>query len=242
MNRKLKFLLPTFILVVLLGLQVGFKTAFGQVTAPVKSDRAFVFSNYFTPATKVNIPPNDKGYVQRWLILDPVKKNITSNNLFTDSFVKTTLSDNNFSNDYAMIPENGKMEKIEDQELQWRAFDTKTYNFRLYRYAEGIEKPQNGVIFWVVTVINCPEEIKDVRLSAGCNSAGMFWVNGEEAVMLSGNRDLVVDNVTSKRLTLKKGKNVIRGAIVNGQGIIDFCVRFLDEDFQPVKNFTISYE
>ena len=105
-----------------------------------------------------------------------------------------------------------------------------------------MNKPQNGVLFWVVTVINCPEEVKNVRLAAGCNSAGMFWVNGEEAIMLSGNRDMVVDNCTSTRLTLKKGKNVIRGAVINGPGVIDFCVRFLDEDMQPFKNYTISYE
>jgi hypothetical protein len=53
---------------------------------------------------------------------------------------------------------------------------------------------------------------------------------------------MIVDNGTSSRLTLKKGKNIIRGAVINGPGMCNFCVRFLDEKGLPVKNFTISYE
>ena len=158
MKHKTSSLAAAFVVLIGLGLQFGVITVFGQDVAPVKSDRDLVFSNYFTPATKVNKPPDAKGFIQRWLILDPIKKDITSNNLFTDSYIKTTFSDNNFSNDFTLIPKNGEMVKVGDEELKWQAFDTKTYNFRLYRYAEGIEKPQNGIVFWVVTIINCPED------------------------------------------------------------------------------------
>jgi hypothetical protein len=60
--------------------------------------------------------------------------------------------------------------------------------------------------------------------------------------MLSGNRDMVVDNGTSPRLTLHKGRNIIRGAVINGPGMCSFCLRFLDEKGLPVKNFSISYQ
>lgn len=79
-------------------------------------------------------------------------------------------------------------------------------------------------------------------MAAGANSSGMFWLNGREALMLSGDRDMIVDNGTSSLLTLKKGKNIIRGAVINGPGMCNFCVRFLDEKGRPVKNFSISYE
>jgi len=39
-------------------------------------------------------------------------------------------------------------------------------------------------------------------------------------------------------VTLKKGVNVIRAAIVNGGGATDFCARFIDEDGNPVTGFT----
>ena len=50
------------------------------------------------------------------------------------------------------------------------------------------------------------------RLSVGSNGASMWWLNGEEAVMLEGDRRMVRDDVVSKKLTLKKGRNILRGA------------------------------
>jgi hypothetical protein len=238
--------------VVLSGLQVASLTAAAQppgpgqgpapVYVPIQSDTTRTLNTYFTPATSIKKAPDAKGFIQRWLVLEPVKKDIARNNIFTDNYLRTTFSTDNFSPDFSLIPKKGETVKVGDQQLKWYALDSKLFNFKLHRFAYGISKPQNGVLFWVVTVINCPEEIKNVRMAAGCNSSGMFWLNGEEAVMVAGDKDMVVDNCTSTRLTLKKGKNIIRGAVINGPGMIDFCVRFLDEKSQPVKNFTISYE
>jgi len=67
----------------------------------------------------------------------------------------------------------------------------------------------------------------------------MWWVNGQEAAGLFNDRRMVMDDVVSKRLTLRKGRNIIRGAVINGPGLSDFCVRFLDENGQPVKDLAI---
>jgi len=48
--------------------------------------------------------------------------------------------------------------------------------------------------------------------------------------------------VVSKRLTLNKGKNIIRGAVINGPGLSDFCVRLIDEDGQPIKDITLTLQ
>jgi len=257
MNKKHKSFLPAIVLVVLLGLLTGTINVLAQnpasgpppgmgprppIYVPIQSDTTHTLNSYFTPATSSQKTPDAKGFIQRWLVLEPIKKDIARNNIFTDSYLRTTFSADNFSNDFTVVPKNGSTIKMGEQELKWYALDSKLFNFKLYRFAYAIKKPQNGVLFWVVTVINCPEEIKNVRMAAGCNSSGMFWLNGEEAVLVSGDKDMVVDNCTSTRLTLKKGKNIIRGAVINGPGMIDFCVRFLDEKSQPLKNFTISYE
>jgi hypothetical protein len=105
-----------------------------------------------------------------------------------------------------------------------------------------LRKQYYGVIFWAVTVINSPQEMKNVRMAVGSNSASMWWLNGNEAVILSGDRRMVMDDGVSTRLTLNKGKNIIRGAVINGPGMSDFCVRFLDEKGDPIKNLTISCE
>ena len=113
---------------------------------------------------------------------------------------------------------------------------------KLFRLAYGLNKATYGVIFWAVTVVTSPRELKDVRMAVGSNSASMWWLNGSEAVILSGDRRMVMDDCTSKRLTLKKGPNIIRGAVINGPGMSDFCVRFIDEQGNPVKGLTISLE
>ena len=93
-----------------------------------------------------------------------------------------------------------------------------------------------------MTVVDSPREQRDIRLAVGSNSASMWWLNGKEAVLLSGDRRMVMDDCVSKRLTLNQGRNIIRGAVINGPGMSDFCVRFIDEQGEPVKDLTINLE
>jgi hypothetical protein len=252
MDRKCTSLLPGTAFVVLLALYSCVSTVSAQNPSqqqrpplppiPITSDTTHTLSKHFTLASTAKKTADAKGFIQRWLVLEPVKKDIARNNILTDSFLRTTFSANNFSNDYTAVPKNGEMVKVGNQELKWYALDTKTFNFNLYHFTYAINKPTYGILVWLVTVIDCPEEMKNVRMSAGCNSGSMWWLNGKEVLTLSGDRDMIADNVTSQRLTLKKGKNIIRGAVINGPGMANFCVRFLDEKGQPIKNLTISYE
>ena len=50
----------------------------------------------------------------------------------------------------------------------------------------------------------------------------------------------MIDDGVSKRLTLKKGANIVRAAVVNGGGATDFCARFLDEADKPLRGITVS--
>ena len=251
MNRKRRPLLPAMAFVVSLVLQSGVITISAQPPGgqrpslppiPIKGDTTHTLSRYFTPASAAKKIPDARGFIQRWLVLEPVKKDIARNNIFTDNYLKTTFSTDNFSPDYTAIPKNGETVKVGNQELKWYALDSKTFNFNLYHFTYAINQPRYGILVWLVTVINCPVEMKNVRLAAGCNSGSMWWVNGQEALMLSGDRDMIADNGTSQRLTLKKGKNIIRGAVINGAGMANFCVRFLDEKGQPIKNLGVSYQ
>jgi hypothetical protein len=120
--------------------------------------------------------------------------------------------------------------------------DSANFNAKLFRFAYGLNMQTYGVLFWAVTVVDSPREMRNVRLAAGSNSASMWWVNGTEAVDLFGDRRMVMDDCVSKRLTLNQGRNVIRGAVINGPGMSDFCVRFIDENGDPVKDLTITLE
>jgi hypothetical protein len=209
---------------------------------PIKGDTTHTLSKHFNVASKAKLSPDPNGFIQRWLVLEPVRKEIGRNNMLTEKYLRTTFSTDNFSSDFNLVPKHERTVKVGAQELKWYALESKTFNFNLYHFTYAINKPPYGVLFWLVTVINCPEEIKNVRMAAGVNSGGMFWLNGKEALILSGDRDMIADNVTSRLLTLKKGKNIIRGAVINGPGMCNFAVRFLDENGVPLKNFSISYE
>jgi hypothetical protein len=251
MNRKRTSLLLTVALIFSVALQSFVSTASEQPPGqkrrpslppiPITSDTTHTLTRYFVPASSAKKTPDAKGFIQRWLVLEPVKKDIARNSILTDSYLRTSLSADNFSPDFNIIPKNGQTVKVGDQELKWYALDSKTFNFNLYHFTYAIDEPRYGILVWLVTVINSPEEMKNVRLAAGANSASMWWLNGQEALTIPGDRDMVADNVTSQRLTLKKGKNIIRGAVINGPGMANFCVRFLDEKGTPIKNLTISY-
>lgn len=252
MSRKYNYVLSFISLIVLAGLQLSGLAAFAQGPGPgqriplppipIKGDTTHTLSKHFTTASTAQKTPDAKGFIQRWLVLEPVKKDIVRNNIFTDNYLRTTFSADNFSPNYTIVPRNGELVNVGNQELKWYALDSKTFNVNLYHFTYALNKPKYGILVWLVTVIDCPEEINNVRLAAGCNSGSMWWLNGQEALLLSGDRDMIADNGTSARLTLKKGKNIIRGAVINGPGMANFCVRFLDEKGLPIKNLSISYQ
>lgn len=197
-------------------------------------------SDYFVPASAEAMVPDSEGFIRRWSLLEPIEKDIRTNVLFVDSYVRAAFDTLYFKDQFTVIPKDGQKVKVGQQKLQWHQFDSRLFNIKLFRLASGLQKTVYGVIFWAVTVINCEEDIPNVRIAAGSNSASMWWLNGEEALIMSGDRRMVMDDCVSSRLTLKKGKNVLRAAVINGPGMSDFCVRFIDEKGEPVKNITVT--
>jgi hypothetical protein len=68
----------------------------------------------------------------------------------------------------------------------------------------------------------------------------MWWLNGEQVLTLDGDRRMVEDDCVSQRLILKKGRNILRFALVNGPGLSDLCARFVDEQGKPVTNYEVT--
>jgi hypothetical protein len=253
-----------------ISLAVGFVLLGSGFTAraQVYADSSTQLDKYLVPATSAVATPDDQGFLGRWLLLDPISKPNRSNTVFVDSYIREVFAVPYFKGQLGdVLPKDGSKVKVtveyqppvdlsaggrprfqqgpveyekKVKELKWHAFDSKRYNVKLFRFATNLTEDRYGVIFWAATVVNCEEDIPNVRLAVGSNSASMWWVNGEEAVILSGDRRMVMDDCASPRLTLKKGRNVIWGAIINGPGMSDFCARFIDEAGNPVKNFTLT--
>jgi hypothetical protein len=180
--------------------------------------------------------PNADGFLQRWLLLEP----IAVSGQLTDSAVQTAVKTASVPDPFTAIPRDGDALSIGDTKVAWHAVDTIGYNVNLYHFAYALNKPTSNVLFWVVTIVNAPRELSSVRLAIGSNAASVWWVNGKEVISLYNERQTVVDDGVSKRLTLKQGANVIRAAIVNAGGHTDFCARFLDNQDRPLKDITVS--
>jgi hypothetical protein len=187
------------------------------------------------PATPTKAP-DAGGFLRRWLVLEP----IATSGQITDSAVRTLVSTPHFPNQLTTIPHHGDIVTAGTAQLTWHAVDTTRYNVNLYHFAYALGRPTSNVLFWAVTVINVPREMSGVRLAIGSNAASVWWVNGEEVIAIYNDRQAVIDDGVSNRLTLKPGPNVIRAAIVNGGGATDFCARLLDANDRPVTTVTVA--
>jgi hypothetical protein len=187
------------------------------------------------PATKTQLV-DAKGFIRRWLVLEPTP----AVGRLTESAVQESLQAKPLPS-LVDIPREGDTVDMNGA-LKWHAVDTARYNVNLYHFAWALSKPTSNVVFWAVTTVDSPKEMSGVRLAIGSNSASNWWLNGERVIALYDDRQTVIDDGVSKRLTLKKGRNVILAAIVNGGGATDFCARFLDANDQPITGLTVSLE
>jgi hypothetical protein len=188
-----------------------------------------------TKAVSRDKAPDVDGFIQRWFILEPIATSGLS-----DTAVQAAVKKEYFPNQFSVVPQDGDKVTVGPADLSWYAVDTKLYNVNLYHFARALGKPTSDVLFWVVTIVNCPHEMQDVRLAIGSNAASVWWLNGKEVIGIYGDRQTVIDDGVSKRLTLQKGPNVLRAAVVNGGGATDFCARFLDAADKPVRGFTVT--
>ena len=316
MNRNFKMILTAAMAVALVGCGSN-----GKIDPQRIANRNVEYDQYFTEIKADAAPakPDEKGFVRRWTIIEPINKPNSGNTVFTDSYILAELTKEyfkgQFTNDINALPKTGDQVIVESEApraggrggfgggfgggaqagaqrpqgapagapgagqarpqgapqgmggfggfgggmmgggapaaaapslvkdtLTWHSVDSKLYNIKLIRFALGSSEGQKryGLIFNAFTVINCEQDIPNVRLAAGSNSASIWWVNGEKVLTLQADRRRVADDGMSKRITLKKGKNLVRAAVINGPGMSDMCMRFYNEDGTILTNYTIT--
>ena len=240
-----------------------------------------VDERYFSPLAAGMARPDDEGFIRRWSILEPISKPNRTNTVFVDTYLDEVFAHEYFRGQMTAIPydrqsveaeyENVEMPRDYRQQfdpsqvkvthgtetLWWHKLDCKASNIKLMRFGEYYRQRLYGVIYWVVTTIHVEEDLQDVRLSVGSNSASKWWIQDcvskkpntldvlpattREVLTLSGDRRMVADDGMSLRLSLPKGDYVVRGAIINGPGMSDFCVRLIGADGKPVVNGVTIY-
>src|SRR5690349_10043812 len=112
-----------------------------------------------------------QGFIRRWIILDPITAQGVTQNEF-QAIAKTQ----HFPNELTIIPHDGDKVTTANGELAWHAIDTREFKLNLYHFGPMIGKGTNNVLFWVVALVNSPEEVQGARLAIGSNDASIWWV------------------------------------------------------------------
>lgn len=191
----------------------------------------------FSAAARDGFPPDAEGFIRNWMILEPIP---LRNVQLTESGIQDVVKREYFQGQWTSLPKDGEAVSADGMNLIWHAFAAGNFNVNTYHFAYALGKPTSNVLFWGATIVLCPRELTRVRLAIGCNASSVWWVNGKEVIGNYGERQTVIDDAVSRRLTLNKGANMVRFALVNAGGATDFCARFLDPEDEPVKGFTVS--
>ena len=151
---------------------------------------------YFSAVTTPSAKPDNEGFIHRWMLLEPIDKPNRGNTVFTDSYLREHFNMQYFKGQQTIVPKNGQKVKVSfqreevpagfgrgfgqeepakpkivnvNQTLTWHALDSENMNVKLFRFAEKWGQQVYGVLFWAVTIIDCDEDIENVRLAVGSN-------------------------------------------------------------------------
>jgi hypothetical protein len=183
-------------------------------------------------------PVDARGFIHRWLVLEPIPVAPR----LTEAAVQEALASAALPDVAGATPSDGRVVTVNGAAYQWHSLDTTNYNLNLYHFAWALSKPTSNVLFWVETTVDSPREMHGVRLAIGSNAASRWWLNDQLVIALNDDRQSVIDDGVSRRLTLRKGRNVIRAAIINGGGATDFCARFLDGNDRAIQGLNVTLQ
>ena len=117
MNRNFKLILAVGMTAVLVGCGSNGSTIDPQRIA----NRNVEFDQYFTEIKADAAPakPDEKGFIRRWTIIEPINKPNSGNTVFTDSYIQAELTKEyfkgQFTNDINALPKTGDQVIVESE-------------------------------------------------------------------------------------------------------------------------------
>lgn len=205
-------------------------------SAPVATKPAAATAT--APAARKTFPTNSDGFIQHWLLLEPIAlKGVGENSADVE---KPMFAQEYFKNQLTVLPRGKDKVTVSGKDLVWHMVKVENFDIDLEQFATRNGKPATSGLFFGVTQIIAPEEIKDVKLSIGSDDSSVWWLNGEEVIRVHMGRAVNPDDDKSKPLTLKKGVNVLRFAVLQNDGPSGACARFFDLADKPLTNIQVS--
>ena len=192
---------------------------------------SIALSLLLTAATRAteSFSPGPDGYIRHWLMLAPI--------VFQEGRGGTDLIfEDQIRNEGTLKPKAGDKVSVRGKELTWTAIAASTNYVDLNAALKGTHDRAMG---YIVTYIECEQEMPGVIMALGSNDEGRLYLNGVDIYVFGEPRTLELD-ADKGRVTLKKGVNVVVFKIFNEQGNWQGAMRFLDKSGNPLTNFKIK--
>jgi hypothetical protein len=87
-------------------------------SAQLVDPRPRTLAPYFTRAAGAPKPVDRDGFIQRWLLLEPISKPNRTNTVFTGTYVRAAFNEEYFPNQFTVVPRDGDVVKVGEQELR----------------------------------------------------------------------------------------------------------------------------
>ena len=173
--------------------------------------------------------PDAEGYIRHWVMLAPVA--LPEEGACADLILRDQIKD-----EAALKPKAGDRIKVNNRELTWTKITASTNYFDFNAQLKTINDRAAG---YMVTYIECEEEMPGVIMAVASNDQGRLYWNGKDIYAFTEARILELDADKGK-VTLNKGLNVLVFKIINEQGNWQGAVRFLDKAGAPLKDLKIK--
>ncbi len=182
---------------------------------------------------------DDEGFIRDWLVLASVDLGDKASTHEEDS-QKPMFDKEYYPEQNKVNPKAGDKAKIGDRELEWKAVTSDNSIMNILKLCEDTSSPKVNCLAMGVCYIMADEDIANVKLKIGSDDSSLWKLNDTEVIRVYSGRATDKDQDTKEGLTLKKGVNVLKFAVINGEGEFSICARFVDKDDKPVKNLKIS--
>lgn len=170
-----------------------------------------------------------EGYIRDWIMLAPIA--LPEQRDAGDLLLSEQLKD-----EAALKPKEGDAITVRGKSLTWKSITAQTNYFDF----NAVLKTQNDrCVGYMVTYIECDQEIPNVVMAVGSNDQGRIYFNGVDIYAFTEARPLMLD-ADKGRVTLKAGLNVIVFKVINEQNSWQGAMRLLDKSGAPLKNIRIK--
>lgn len=169
------------------------------------------------------------GYIRDWVMLAPIAlpEGAPAGDLLLREQVKDEAS---------LKPKAGDTVSIRGKELTWKNVTAPTNHFDFNAVLNSLN---DRVVGYMVTYVECEQEIPNVMMSVGSNDQGRIFFNGKDIYSVTDARPLEIDG-DKGRVTLKQGLNVIIFKIINESNAWQGSMRLTDMAGKPLKGIKIK--